>query len=155
VKFPLSKYIWFDGKLVPVNMAKVPVTTHAIHYGTSIFEGIRAYWNSKNLHVFRLKDHVKRFRNSGKFYNIKLIKDQASVPVLVDAGIGCASDAAKAMELGCDGVLMNSAIANANNPLLMASAMKHAVIAGRESYLAGRMMKKAYASASSPMENLI
>ncbi|PXF25831.1 MAG: branched chain amino acid aminotransferase, partial [Thaumarchaeota archaeon] len=72
MKFPLSKYIWFDGKLVPVNMAKVPVTTHAIHYGTSIFEGIRAYWNSKNLYVFRLKDHVKRFRNSGKFYNIKL-----------------------------------------------------------------------------------
>jgi len=59
------------------------------------------------------------------------------------------------MELGCDGVLMNSAIANANSPLLMASAMKHAVIAGRESYLAGRMMKKAYANASSPMENLI
>ena len=88
-------------------------------------------------------------------FNIKLIKDQASVPVLVDAGIGCASDAAKAMELGCDGVLMNSAIANADNPLLMASAMKHAIIAGRESYLAGRMLKKAYASASSPMENLI
>jgi len=72
VKFPLSKYIWFDGKLVPVNMAKVPVTTHAIHYGTSIFEGIRAYWNSKNLYVFRLKDHIKRFRNSGQFYNITL-----------------------------------------------------------------------------------
>jgi len=72
VKFPLSKYIWFDGKLVPVNMAKVPVTTHAIHYGTSIFEGIRAYWNSKNLYVFRLKDHIKRFRNSGQFYNIAL-----------------------------------------------------------------------------------
>ena len=72
MKFPLSKYIWFDGKLVPVNMAKVPVTTHAIHYGTSIFEGIRAYWNSKNLYVFRLNDHVKRFRNSGKFYNITL-----------------------------------------------------------------------------------
>ena len=72
MKFPLSKYIWFDGKLVPVNMAKVPVTTHAIHYGTSIFEGIRAYWNSKNLYVFRLKDHIKRFRNSGKFYNITL-----------------------------------------------------------------------------------
>ncbi len=88
-------------------------------------------------------------------YNITLIKEQSNVPVLVDAGIGCASDAAKAMELGCDGVLMNSAIANANNPLLMASAMKHAVIAGRESYLAGRMMKKAYSSASSPMENLI
>ena len=72
MKFPLSKYIWFDGKLVPVNMAKVPVTTHAIHYGTSIFEGIRAYWNSKNLYVFRLKDHIKRFRNSGQFYNIAL-----------------------------------------------------------------------------------
>ena len=88
-------------------------------------------------------------------FNIKLIKDQACVPVLVDAGIGCASDAAKAMELGCDGVLMNSAIANADDPLLMASAMKHAIIAGRESYLAGRMLKKVYASASSPMENLI
>lgn len=88
-------------------------------------------------------------------FNIKLIKDQASVPVLVDAGIGCASDAAKAMELGCDGVLMNSAIANADDPLLMASAMKHAIIAGRESYLAGRMLKKVYASASSPMEDLI
>ncbi|MEC7595713.1 MAG: thiazole synthase [Pseudomonadota bacterium] len=88
-------------------------------------------------------------------FNIKLIKDNSSVPVLVDAGIGCASDAAKAMELGCDGVLMNSAIANASDPILMASAMKHAIIAGRESYLAGRMMKKAFASATSPMENLI
>ena len=88
-------------------------------------------------------------------FNIKLIKDQANVPVLVDAGIGCASDAAEAMELGCDGVLMNSAIANAENPILMASAMKHAIIAGRESFLAGRMIKKSYASASSPMENLI
>ena len=88
-------------------------------------------------------------------FNIKLIKDQANVPILVDAGIGCASDAAEAMELGCDGVLMNSAIANAENPILMASAMKHAIISGRESYLAGRMIKKSYASASSPMENLI
>ena len=77
------------------------------------------------------------------------------MPVLVDAGIGCASDAAKAMELGCDGVLMNSAIANANDLLIMASAMKHALIAGRKSYLAGRMMKKVYASATSPMENTI
>ena len=72
MKFPLSKYIWFDGKLIPLDKAKIPVTTHAIHYGTSIFEGIRAYWNSKNLYVFRLNEHVKRFRNSGKFYNIKL-----------------------------------------------------------------------------------
>jgi len=72
VKFPLSKYIWFDGKLIPLDKAKIPVTTHAIHYGTSIFEGIRTYWNSKNLYVFRLNDHVKRFRNSGKFYNITL-----------------------------------------------------------------------------------
>ena len=88
-------------------------------------------------------------------FNIILIKDNSNVPVLVDAGVGCASDAAKAMELGCDGVLMNSAIANADDPVLMASAMKHAIIAGRESYLAGRMMKKAFASATSPMENLI
>ena len=88
-------------------------------------------------------------------FNIKLIKDNSNVPVLVDAGIGCASDAAKAMELGCDGVLMNSAIANANDPILMASAMKHAIVAGRESFLAGRIMKKAFASATSPMENLI
>jgi len=72
VKFSFSKYIWFDGKLIPLDKAKIPVTTHAIHYGTSIFEGIRAYWNSKNLYVFRLDDHVKRFRNSGKFYNIAL-----------------------------------------------------------------------------------
>ena len=77
------------------------------------------------------------------------------MPIIVDAGVGTASDAAIAMELGCDGVLMNSAIAHAQDPILMASAMKHAVIAGRESHLAGRMMKKAYASASSPMENLI
>jgi len=87
--------------------------------------------------------------------NIKLIIEEAQVPIIIDAGIGCASDAAKAMELGCDGVLMNSAIALANDPIKMASAMKHAIIAGRESYLAGRMMKKAFASASSPMENLI
>ena len=72
MKFPLSKYIWFDGKLIPLDKAKIPVTTHAIHYGTSIFEGIRAYWNSKNLYVFRLNEHTKRFRNSGKFYNITL-----------------------------------------------------------------------------------
>ena len=72
MKFSFSKYVWFDGKFVPLNMAMVPVTTHAIHYGTSIFEGIRVYWNSKNLYVFRLKDHIKRFRNSGKFYNIIL-----------------------------------------------------------------------------------
>ena len=70
MKFSLSKYIWFDGKLIPLDKAKIPVTTHAIHYGTSIFEGIRAYWNSKNLYVFRLNEHVTRFRNSGKFYNI-------------------------------------------------------------------------------------
>jgi len=87
--------------------------------------------------------------------NIKLIVEEAQVPIIIDAGIGCASDAAKAMELGCDGVLMNSAIALANDPIKMASAMKHAIIAGRKSYLAGRMMKKAFASASSPMENLI
>ena len=72
MKFSLSKYIWFDGKFIPLDKAKIPVTTHAIHYGTSIFEGIRAYWNSKNLYIFRLNEHAKRFRNSGKFYNITL-----------------------------------------------------------------------------------
>ncbi len=87
-------------------------------------------------------------------YHIKLIIQQASVPILLDAGIGCASDATLAMELGCDGVLMNSAIANAGNPIIMAKAMKHAIIAGRASYLAGRMEKKQYASASSPLSNL-
>jgi len=72
VKFSLSKFLWFDGKIIPVEKAKVPVTTHAIHYGTSVFEGIRAYWNSKNLYVFRIDDHMKRFRNSGKYYHISL-----------------------------------------------------------------------------------
>ncbi len=72
VKFSLSKFVWFDGKFVPSSKAQVPVTTHAIHYGTSIFEGIRAYWDSKNLFVFRLDDHIKRFRNSGKYYSISL-----------------------------------------------------------------------------------
>ena len=72
MKFSFSKYVWFDGKFVLGTRANVPVTTHAIHYGTSIFEGIRAYWNTKNLFVFRLKEHTKRFRNSGNFYNISL-----------------------------------------------------------------------------------
>ena len=72
MKLPLSKYVWFDGKYILTEKANVPITTHAIHYGTSIFEGIRAYWNGKNLYVFRLDEHVKRFRRSGKFYNISL-----------------------------------------------------------------------------------
>jgi len=72
VKLPLSNYVWFDGKFVTLDKAKVPITTHAIHYGTSVFEGIRAYWNNKNLFVFRLEEHVKRFRKSGQFYNISL-----------------------------------------------------------------------------------
>ncbi len=67
-----AKFVWFDGKLMPIDKAKVPITTHAIHYGTSIFEGIRAYWNSKNLNIFRLDDHIERFRNSGKYYSISL-----------------------------------------------------------------------------------
>ena len=87
--------------------------------------------------------------------NIRLIIEQSSVPVIVDAGVGTASDAAVAMELGCDGVLMNTAIAEAKDPIRMASAMKHAVIAGREAYLAGRMAKKRYADPSSPLAGLI
>ncbi len=89
-------------------------------------------------------------------WNLEIILDRARVPVLVDAGIGTASDAAIAMEMGCDGVLMNTAIAKATNPVLMASAMKKAVEAGREAFLAGRMPKKIYqASPSSPTEGKI
>ena len=87
--------------------------------------------------------------------NIRLIVEQTTVPVLVDAGVGTASDAAVAMELGCDGVLMNTAIAEARDPVRMATAMKHAVIAGREAYLAGRMPMKRYADPSSPLAGLI
>jgi len=87
--------------------------------------------------------------------NIRLIVEQSSVPVIVDAGVGTASDATIAMELGCDGVLMNTAIAEAKHPIQMAKAMKHAVIAGREAYLAGRMQRKKYADPSSPLAGLI
>ena len=87
--------------------------------------------------------------------NIRLIVEQARVPVLVDAGVGTASDAAVAMELGCDGVLMNTAIAEAGDPIRMARAMKLAVQAGRDAYLAGRMQKKRYADPSSPLAGLI
>lgn len=87
--------------------------------------------------------------------NIRLIVENATVPILVDAGVGTASDAAIAMELGCDGVLMNTAIAHAQDPVLMASAMKKAVEAGREAYLAGRMPTKFFGVASSPKEGLL
>jgi thiazole synthase len=87
--------------------------------------------------------------------NIRLIVEQARVPVLVDAGVGTASDATLAMELGCDAVLMNTAIAGAKEPIRMARAMKHAVIAGREAYLAGRMPRRMYADPSSPLGGLI
>ena len=88
-------------------------------------------------------------------HNIKLILESAQVPVIVDAGVGTASDASIAMELGCDGVLMNTAIAKAKKPVLMAGAMKKAVESGREAFLAGRMEKRPYASASSPLEGTI
>ena len=84
-------------------------------------------------------------------HNIRFIVEQAKVPIIVDAGVGTASDAAIAMELGCDGVLMNTAIAAAQNPVLMASAMKKAIEAGREAFLAGRMPRKQYGSPSSPL----
>ncbi|MBN2854947.1 MAG: thiazole synthase [Halothiobacillaceae bacterium] len=87
-------------------------------------------------------------------YNLLTIIENAKVPIIVDAGVGTASDAAIAMELGCDGVLMNTAIAAAKNPVLMASAMKKAVEAGREAFLAGRMPRKRFASASSPIDGL-
>lgn len=88
-------------------------------------------------------------------YNIKIILEQAKAPVIVDAGVGTASDAAVAMELGCDAVLLNTAIAGAKDPIVMAEAMKHAVIAGRLAYKAGRIQKKLYATASSPIEGML
>ena len=87
--------------------------------------------------------------------NLSIIINNSKVPVIVDAGIGTASDATIAMELGCDGVLVNTAIAKAKNPIMMASSMKHAVVAGRKSFLAGRINFQNYASASSPTEGLI
>jgi thiazole synthase len=89
-------------------------------------------------------------------YNIRIIIETAvKVPVVVDAGVGTASDAAMAMELGCDAVLINTGIAGAKDPVAMASAMKHAVIAGRLAYHAGRIPKKLYATASSPLEGML
>ncbi|MEQ1573394.1 MAG: thiazole synthase [Vicinamibacterales bacterium] len=87
--------------------------------------------------------------------NIRIIREFSRVPVIVDAGVGTASDAALAMELGADGVLMNSAIAGARDPIAMASAMKHAVVAGRLAHLAGRIPRKMYATASSPVEGMV
>jgi thiazole synthase len=94
-------------------------------------------------------------RGIQNFLNLGLIVEQAGVPVLVDAGVGAASDAVLAMELGCDAVLMNTAIAEARDPIRMARAMKHAVIAGREGFLAGRMPKRMYADPSSPLSGMI
>jgi len=88
-------------------------------------------------------------------WNLREIVDNAKVPILVDAGVGTASDAAIAMELGCDGVLMNTAIAGAKDPVRMARAMRHAVMAGRDAFLAGRIPRRRYASASSPEEGLV
>ena len=87
--------------------------------------------------------------------NIKIIRNQTRLPVIIDAGLGQASDATIAMELGCDGVLVNTAIANAKNPYLMANAMRNAVLAGRESYLSGRINKLNFANPSSPTKGLI
>lgn len=72
MKLPLSKYVWLDGKYITLEKAVMPITTHAIHYGTSVFEGVRAYWNKHNLFVFRLDDHIRRFRRSGQYYNMSL-----------------------------------------------------------------------------------
>ena len=88
-------------------------------------------------------------------YNIEIILENSNKPVIVDAGVGTASDATIAMELGCDGVLMNTAIAEAKNPILMASAMKKAIESGREAFLARRMKKRLYASKSSPEDGVI
>ncbi len=88
-------------------------------------------------------------------YNLQIIRDSVQVPLIVDAGVGTASDAAIAMELGCDGVLLNTAVAKAHRPVMMAEAMKKAVEAGRSAFLAGRIPKKLYATASSPIDGII
>lgn len=88
-------------------------------------------------------------------YNLRIILEHATVPVIVDAGVGTASDAAIALEMGCDGVLMNTAIASARDPILMAEAMRLGVEAGRKAYLAGRIPRKLYATASSPLDGLV
>ena len=88
-------------------------------------------------------------------YNLRIIREQCTLPIIVDAGVGTASDAAVALELGCDGVLMNTAIAGARDPLMMAEAMRDAVIAGRRAFRAGRIPRKLYATASSPVDGLI
>ena len=87
--------------------------------------------------------------------NIKIIREQTKLPLIIDAGIGDASDATISMEMGCDGVLINTAIAKAKNPFLMAESMKYAVIAGRKSFLSGRIKKNIYGSASSPKKGII
>ena len=88
-------------------------------------------------------------------YNIQIVRDSVSLPVIVDAGVGTASDATVAMELGCDGVLLNTAVAKAHQPVLMAEAMRKAIEAGRLAFLAGRIPRKLYAIASSPWEGMI
>ena len=87
--------------------------------------------------------------------NIRILREMLNAPLIVDAGVGTASDATIALELGADGVLMNTGIAAAQDPVLMAEAMRHAIIAGRTAYLAGRMAKKLYATASSPVEGVV
>lgn len=105
--------------------------------------------------VMPLGNPIGSGRGLANPFNIRVIKERANVPVIVDAGIGTASDAAKAMELGADAVLVNTAIAEARDEVLMAQAMRDAVRAGRKAYLAGRMPKRAFASASSPTEGYI
>ncbi len=161
------------------SLVKLEVLSNSAHLYPDMIETLRALDMLKNdgfdVMVYCTDDVVmaKRLEDSGadaimpaaapigsglgiqNRVNIRLIIEQATVPVLVDAGVGTPSDAVLAMELGCDAVLMNTAIAGAKDPIRMAVAMKHAVIAGREGYLAGRMPKRMYADPSSPMAGLI
>ena len=103
-----------------------------------------------------LRGSHRQWTGNSKPANIRILREVITgVPLIVDAGVGTASDAAIAMELGADAVLMNTGIAAAQDPVLMAEAMKHAVMAGRQAYLAGRMPKKFYATASSPLEGVV
>ena len=125
--------------------------TDSFRFGSGLYETFR----TKKYRPIFLKSHLDRLFSSAKKTNLKIIRQQTKLPVIVDAGIGQSSDAAQAMELGCDAVLINTAIAGAKYPYLMAEAMKYAVISGRKSYLSGRIQPNLFGSASTSNKGLI
>ena len=150
IKDPTSGFVGYKKEVLEViNINRIKF----VGYAFQIEMKFKAYNLKYKLYEIPII-FTDRKRGESKL-NLSIIIKNAKVPVIVDAGIGTASDAAIAMELGCDGVLINTAIAKARNPLMMANSMKHAVIAGRNSYLAGRMKKNFFAKASSTFKGLI